>query len=136
MSIKTKVLLFVGAISWLALIVEVFCLELADVLFEDMAVLFVITLLFVIGFMVLFVYDYYKGKKDILKIRKEYLECFKPEKPLRYCPSDKELLDSYKKGVIKDKDLEVLKSKKLTNLANSSVKEEKKKESEDEIVME
>ena len=67
MSIRTKVLLFVGAISWLALVVEVFCLELADVLFEDMAVLFVITLLFVIGFMVLFVYDYYKGKKLIVK---------------------------------------------------------------------
>ena len=136
MSIKTKILLSVGAISWLALIVEALCLELADILFRDIAVLMIITFLVVIGSLAYFVWEYVRNKKEIIKIRQEYLDSFKPEKPLRYCPSDEELLDKYKKGIIKDKDLEVLKSEKLTNLAKAKLEEKQKENEDEELVME
>ena len=136
MSIKTKILLSVGVISWLALIVEALCLELADILFRDIAVLMIITFLVVIGSLAYFVWEYVRNKKEIIKIRQEYLDSFKPEKPLRYCPSDEELLDKYKKGIIKDKDLEVLKSEKLTNLAKAKLEEKQKENEDEELVME
>lgn len=136
MSIKTKILLSVGVISWIALIVEALCLELADILFRDIAVLMIITFLVVIGSLAYFVWEYVRNKKEIIKIRQEYLDSFKPEKPLRYCPSDEELLDKYKKGIIKDKDLEVLKSEKLTNLVKAKLEEKQKENEDEELVME
>lgn len=39
-----------------------------------------------------FVYYYNKNKKKIMDLQRQYIDTLKPDKPLRFCPSDDELM--------------------------------------------
>ena len=109
MSNKEKILLTFTFFSWISIFILILCLEVFEVLIGDILVLLVIfglTSLASIGYLI---YNYYANRNKIKADRQKYLNSLKPKTPLRYCPSDDELLNKYKAGVIKDKDLEILK---------------------------
>ena len=109
MSNKEKILLITCFASWIALFACIFVIEVLDVLVSDIIALLVLSALAAAISIGLFIYDYYKNKDNIAADRKKKFLSLKQNKPLRYCPSDDELLAKYKSGVIKDKDLEILK---------------------------
>lgn len=43
-----------------------------------------------------FIYVYSKSKKKILGLQEQYIETLKPDAPLRFCPSDEELVMAYR----------------------------------------
>lgn len=110
MSNKEKILLITCFVSWIALFACIFAIEVLNVLASDIVALLVLSALAAAISIGLFIYDYYKNKDKVAAERKKKLLSYKQNKPLRYCPSDDELLAKYKSGVIKDKDLEILKA--------------------------
>lgn len=110
MSNKEKILLITCFASWIALFACIFAIEVLNVLVGDIIALLVLSALAAAISIGLFIYDYYKNKDKVAAERKKKLLSYKQNKPLRYCPSDDELLAKYKSGVIKDKDLEILKA--------------------------
>jgi len=51
-----------------------------------------INMIALIFFHAYFIYMYTKNKKKVMDLKEQYIETLKPDKPLRFCPSDDELM--------------------------------------------
>lgn len=93
---NTRVMCGIIAISWGSLLVEMFILELSDISVLTMLAPIILSAVITVTFLTLFIANYYKNRKSVEKLKDEYLEGLKPKNPLRFCPSDDELLKMYK----------------------------------------
>ena len=91
-----KLLMVLSFILWASLIFHIIGLEVVGLMVEPLIVTGVITMVLLVIVYAYFIYFYVKNKKKINDLKKQYLESLKPDKPLRFCPTDEELLQKYK----------------------------------------
>lgn len=91
-----KPLMVISFILWASLIFHLVGLEIIGFMVEPMIVTGLITIVLLVIVYAYFIYFYVKNKKKINDLKRQYLESLKPDKPLRFCPSDEELLKRYK----------------------------------------
>lgn len=89
---NSKLIAITNIVLWTLLIVHLIIFEILRI---D-SIVFVITgCVVLLGIVLrngLFLYGYFKSHKKVLELQDEYIETLKPEKPLRFCPSDEELI--------------------------------------------
>lgn len=83
---------------WLSLLIEIILLELTSINSTALIVLIIISTAGTITALSLFIVKYYRSKNSVAKLKEEYLESLKPQKPLRFCASDDELMKAYKQS--------------------------------------
>ncbi len=99
MSVKNlTILTFVANIS---LLIELIVLEFTSFTLAEIFPAVILSGLAWIGCIVYFLYLYFHNKKKVLALKQEYLNTLKPKFPLRFCPSDTELLKAYDNAVAK-----------------------------------
>ena len=92
---KGKLLSVLAILFWLLLIVSLFMLEF---LFPGQEVFVIITIVFLVFVGVFnswFIYTCLKSKKKIEELQQQYVDTLKPDSPLRFCPSDNELMENH-----------------------------------------
>ena len=99
---NTRVMSGIIAISWGSLLIELIVLELSNLSITAMLAPIILSAVITITFLTLFIMNYYKNRKSVEKLKDEYLEGLKPKNPLRFCPSDDELLKMYKANKINE----------------------------------
>lgn len=90
-----KPMLIASCLLWTAFIFHVLALEVFGLLVDTLLVSGIITIVLLVLNYSFFVYYYFKNKTKINNLKKQYLDSLKPDKPLRFCPTDEELLRKY-----------------------------------------
>lgn len=87
---------------WGLLALNIILLE----VFSFAQTIFIVTGAILLGGLVVFYlyyfYCYFKKHKKVLELQDEYVETLKPDKPLRFCPTDEELMKSYYESQMND----------------------------------
>ena len=95
MMIHGKTMVLFNLIAWTLLLA---CLVAVEVLLLDATswlLVGIIATVMVIGFHIYFAVLFIRNRKRILALEKQYIESLKPKEPLRFCPTDDELMQSY-----------------------------------------
>lgn len=88
----------ITALCWLMLVVFVGLTEVFNYYMESMKIgvyVFIALLVLFHGYFVLY---FLKNKTKIENLQNDYIKTLKPDKPLRFCPSDSELMKEYELG--------------------------------------
>ena len=96
-----------------------------DLLMLDTASWLVIGILGIAGVVVSqgwFLCAFIKNRKRIASLKDQYLDTLKPQAPLRFCPTDEELMDAY------------YLSKSKSNTKQAETKDEQKQETKEETL--
>ena len=91
-----KPLLISMVVLWFIFIFHIIGLEVLLFTINQLLLSGVLTLILLLLVHIIFITYYIKNKKKIKKLKQQYLVSLKPDKPLRFCPTDNELLKSYK----------------------------------------
>lgn len=91
-----KPMMIISSLLWISFIFHIVLLEIIGLIIDKLLVTGVITIVLLIFIYAYFIYYYFKNKPRIKKLKEQYLDSLKPDKPLRFCPTDDELLRKYK----------------------------------------
>lgn len=87
----------------------------------------IVTIVLLVALHAFYFYIYFKNKNKVRELQQKYLDSLKPDKPLRFCDSDEELMKKYLAK--KEAEKAVLNQKKIVPSIN---KEEAIKDAEEE----
>ena len=83
---------------WISLIFHIIALEIVGLTIDSLIVTSIITIALLVLIYSYFTYYYLSNKGKINRLKEQYLDSLKPKKPLRFCPTDDELLARYEKS--------------------------------------
>jgi len=86
---------FLSVLSWGLVALYVVAVEVLRLDASSWLVLGIIGLVAVVAVHLYIVYVIIKNRKRILMLQDQYVETFKPDAPLRFCPTDEQLMKAY-----------------------------------------
>lgn len=92
---KGKILSIVSAVLWCLVIFHIFAYEVWSLNSILLTITGICSLVAVVILHVWFLVVYFKNHKKVLSLQDQYIETLKPEKPLRFCPTDEELMKKH-----------------------------------------
>ena len=96
---KSKIICIVDLALWLMLVVHIILLEFMQIEAGFFKVSAIITLVLVGLLHIWFVYTFFKNHKKVIMLQDQYVETLKPKAPLRFCPTDEELMKKHQEKI-------------------------------------
>ena len=109
---------------WLVFAWHIVAIELVHLNYVLWLTIGCIVAVMIVAFHVYFLWYYFKNKGKIARLQQEYIETLKPDKPLRFCPTDEELMKAHLHQLSGED--------KKTQTQTSETKEKPEKENDDE----
>ena len=106
-----KLFIVVDVLMWLALILSLTAVEILHLDSLVWVVLWISSLLMVACLHVFLLIVFIKNKSRIAQLKDRYIESIKPAQPLRFCPSDEDLVKTHysQKTIVKRNPKEAVK---------------------------
>lgn len=100
---KSVIICLLLGFVWVAeiltfLLMEVF--EFSETIFKVLSIVF---LVLIISFHIWFLVSYVKNRKKVKLLQDQYIKSLKPTSPLRFCPSDEELMKSHFENITENR---------------------------------
>lgn len=89
---KGKLLSILATLIWLIFVISILMLELLMMDSEVWTILCIVSAVGLVAYYGWFVYHCLKNKNKVELLQQQYIETLKPDKPLRFCPTDDELM--------------------------------------------
>lgn len=101
---KGKILAITSFGLWLLLVLHLLAYEVFGFNYILFTATGILSLVATVVFHVWFMLSYFKNHKKVRDLQDQYIETLKPEKPLRFCPSDEELVKKHQEKLHQEKE--------------------------------
>ena len=95
MKLNYKLFMLVNILAWLMLLIGIIALEAVHLDPVVWMIVSIVSLIVVVFLHVYLLVVYVKNRKRIERLKEQYVDTMKPKQPLRFCPTDEELVKSY-----------------------------------------